>query len=157
MSAYLADLRQSLAGAWLARSAGERRLLRFAAAVVVMMLWAYLLWHAADQRQRLQQQIEKLEYRNALATQLAIRIANPAEDRKPGADGALLPLPVLAGLNIQIADRRYRIAGTVNFDAWVGWLGDLQHGSRVILSSARIRKTSVPGQVVVEGELERVP
>jgi hypothetical protein len=127
-----------------------------AAVIIVMVIWIYLLWHVADQRQRLRQQIETFEYRNALAIHLAARIAN-RDDHKPDANAVLTPLAALPGLNVQVMERHYRITGTVLFDTWVAWLADQQRSAHVILTSARIRKTSVPGQVELDGELERVP
>jgi type II secretory pathway component PulM len=150
------DLRQRAGAAWQGRSPRERRVLRLAAIVLAAAAWLQLLWTAAEQRAHLQQQVERLEYRMALAKSLAARLAGtPAGGDLTAA--AAQPLPALAGLTVQATANRYHIVGSVSFDAWVVWLGDLQRGSHVVLTSARIRKGATPGQVDVEGEMERIP
>jgi type II secretory pathway component PulM len=155
MNALLTTLRQRLADAWQGRIPREQRTLILAAVVIAVALWADLLWTAAEQRPRLQWQVDRLEHHTALVEQLAARIANAAEVGKTPGAGASMPLSALAGLTVQFTEHRYHITGKVDFDAWLAWLGELQHGSHVILVAARVRKTGTPGLVEVEGELER--
>jgi type II secretory pathway component PulM len=146
--------RRSLAEAWQGRTARERRTLRLAA-IVVAALGADLLWTAAEQRPRLARAVERLTQEIALARQLASRIAGAAEPATVPTVGTLPPLPALAGLTVQASGARYRIAGQVDFDAWLAWLANAQRDDHLTLVAARIRQTDSPGLVQLDGELER--
>jgi len=157
MSARFAALRRRLHDAWAVRTPRERRALRLAAGVLLAAVWLQLVWHAAERRQILEPEVQRLKSRVALAEALAAQIANPPAPAAVAVTASAPTPPAYPGLDMQPAGMRCRISGTVSFDAWVGWLGELQRSQHVVLASARIRRTSVPGQVDIEGELEWAP
>ena len=156
MSTFPGTLSGRLCDAWKSRTPREQRALLLAVIVIAVAAWAQLLWYAGEQRQEIRQQIERLEYRKALAKTLAAQMTGAEETGKTAApDNA--PLPALVGLSIQTTGSRFQISGTVAFDAWLAWVGEVQRDTHIVLTSARLRKAVAPGQVLVDVELERTP
>lgn len=156
MNGFLARLHKNLHKAWKARSPREQRALQFVAVAMAAAIWVQFLWFASEQTQLLRHQIAKLESRKALVRTLATQMANTDENGKAvPRDSA--HLPELTGLSIQTSGNRFQISGTVAFDAWLAWVAEAQRDSRIVLTSARLRKAALPGHVLVDAEMEHSP
>lgn len=154
MNSLMTTLRDRLDATWRSRAPRNQRGILLVA-IVVATAWAQFLWYAGEQRQVLRQKIERLEYHKALAKTLSIQIAKADENGTSGPVST--SLPILPGLNVQTNGKRFQISGTVAFDTWLVWVGEVQQANHVVLNSARLRKAIAPGHVQVEAEMESTP
>jgi len=146
---------------WKARKASERRALVAMAVVVGLAVLAQILWTAEQSRQRLRRQLP------LLAAQVETMRQSVAEWRRLESGGqtssalseqrraeAVRRLAALGGdiSGAWLGPERWRLSGTVAFDAWVLWLGDMQQDFR--LSVDRVQLTPLaPGLARIEAEL----
>lgn len=145
----------NLDGWWRARSPRERRALILGLVVCAVAASVQLIWSALAARERLVPAVARLEGAAALARTVAAELEEGRTRGVPGsAAGAPGALPPLAGLAVEgIAAGRYRARGTVAFDAWLAWTGQLLQEARLTLVSASL-VTAGEGRVRVDAELE---
>ena len=150
--------------AWQARSLGERRAARIAAALLALLLVATLVWLPLERsRARLEAELPRLRASIAGLQRDADEVrrlrALPAAAPTTGAPLASLATNGggLLGAQMTVLDeRRVRLTGAdVSFGALLEWLGNAQatHGMRV--ESARLDALTAPGRVRAELVLAR--
>ena len=160
-------MKDALIQFWLARAPRDRRILAAAALLVAVLGFAYgwlpLQREAAQLRQTLPQlraQAGQLQQDAQEAIRLRAQPAAKVEAEAGSLAAAVERRAQDLGLRGQIESITPQEAGRVRvvlpqvaFDAWLGWLGELQarHGVRV--DSARIEAGDVAGTVRVDAVL----
>lgn len=146
---------------WAARKPSERRALMAMAVVVGLAALAQLVWTAEQSRQRLRQQLP------AFSAQVEAMRQNLAEWRRLESGGqasvalsderrkeAERRLAALGGgvSGAWLGPTQWRLSGTVAFDAWVAWLGEMQQDFRLAVDQAQVTPVG-PGLARIEADL----
>ncbi|WP_296748986.1 type II secretion system protein GspM [Thiobacillus sp.] len=150
---------------WRSRVPRERLVLAGAALLVLALGFAYgwlpLQREAAQLRQTLPQLRAQAQQLQQEAQEAARLRARPAANPGTGSPASAVEQRALAmGLRGQIESIVPQDAGRVRvvlpqvaFDAWIGWLGELQARDGVRVESAQIEAAGVAGMVRVDAVL----
>lgn len=158
-------MKDALIRFWRTRAPRERLVLAGAALLVLALGFAYgwlpLQREAAQLRQTLPQLRAQAQQLQQEAQEAARLKARPAPNPGAGSPASAVEQRALAmGLRGQIESIVPQDAGRVRvvlpqvaFDAWIGWLGELQARDGVRVESARIEAGDVAGAVRVDAVL----
>lgn len=147
---------------WRSRAPRERLVLAAGGALAVVVLaYAYLWLPVAREAAQLRENLPELRAQARQVQAGAAEVERLRARVKPAAAqqdlAALLDARAKQrGLRERIDSiaptdaARVRVAASVPFDAWVGWLGELQAGYGVRVESTRISSGDEAGVVVVE-------
>jgi type II secretory pathway component PulM len=146
---------------WAARSGSERRALSVMAAVVALALVTQLLWSVEQSRQQLRRQLptmaaEAESMRQKLGEWQLLAASTPP---RPSVSATLQKeasrrLAALGGgvSAVWVGPGQLRLSGTVSFDTWVAWLGEMQQDFRLTVIRAQITPSG-SGRVRLEADL----
>lgn len=157
-------MKQRIAVFWQSRTPRERRGLGIMVGVVVVAMLAQLAWTAHGERQRLQRQLPALRGQAASIDAQAVELSRMRNESAPAApaegESLLASARAVAGVlgsshDLRlIGPRQIEIRGTVAFDIWVSWLGDVHENLRLRVVRAEVSSLpGSPGLVRVEAEL----
>lgn len=149
---------------WQSRTPRERRGLGIMVGVVVVAMLVQLAWTAHGESQRLHRQLPALRGQAANIGAQAVELSHMRSGSAPAAlaegESLLTSARAVAGglgpsLDLRlIGPRQIEIRGTVAFDTWSTWLGDVHENLRLRVVRADV--SPLPGRsgvVRVEAEL----
>ena len=146
---------------WTVRSGSEKRALSVMAAVIVLALLVQLLWSVEQSRQQLRRQLPSMaaeveNMRQKLGEWQLLAATTPP---RPSVSATLQKdvnrrLAALGGgiSGAWVGPGQLRLSGTVSFDAWVAWLGEMQQDFRLYVVRAQITPSG-SGRVRLEADL----
>ncbi len=155
------EWKQRCAGFWQARTPTEQRALRIMLVVILVALLAQLLWSLEQSRQRLRRQLpsiaaERESMRQNLAEWRVLEASAQARSALPASFQKEVNRRISAlgsGVSsVWSGPAQLRLTGTVSFDSWVGWLGEMQQDFRLFVLRAQVTAAG-PGMVRIEVDL----
>jgi general secretion pathway protein M len=155
-ASQLAQLRERLSAAWMARSEQERKMLAIGGAVAaIALVYAVLIDPAVSGRAQLEKSLPQLRQQAAqmrslaleageLARQPAVQVAPMTRDSVAASLAALSITPVSLAVTGDTA--RMQLSG-VPFANLVGWLDTQRRDARISVQEASFKALDTAGQV----------